>query len=49
MKDSEYLALHDLSGERFAPVYTLTMGLSRGSAGLSFWSDLPREQDPTAP
>jgi len=35
-KDSAYLALHDLPAERFAPVYTLTMGLSRGSAGMMF-------------
>lgn len=47
-KDREYLALHDLPEDRYALVYTLTMGLSRGGDGLSFWSDLPRQQDPTA-
>jgi SagB-type dehydrogenase family enzyme len=47
-KDREYLDLHDLSADRFAPVYTLTMGQSRGTDGVSFWSDRPREQDPTA-
>jgi len=28
-KDTPYLELHGLSGDRYAPVYTLTMGLSR--------------------
>lgn len=35
-KDRAYLALHDLPEDRFAPVYTLTMGLSRGSEGVGF-------------
>jgi nitroreductase len=35
-KDRAYLALHGLSPDRFAPVYTLTMGLSRGRAGMGF-------------
>lgn len=35
-KDRRYLDLHGLPAERFAPVYTLTMGLSRGAAGVWF-------------
>jgi SagB-type dehydrogenase family enzyme len=35
-KDRAYLELHDLPEDRFAPVYTLTMGLSRGTAGVGF-------------
>jgi SagB-type dehydrogenase family enzyme len=35
-KDRAYLALHGLPEDRFAPVYTLTMGLSRGSEGVGF-------------
>jgi SagB-type dehydrogenase family enzyme len=35
-KDSAYLELHDLSPDRFSPVYTLTMGLSTGRAGAGF-------------
>ncbi|GAA1651824.1 hypothetical protein GCM10009733_056180 [Nonomuraea maheshkhaliensis] len=35
-KDRAYLELHDLPQDRFAPVYTLTMGLSRGGAGVGF-------------
>jgi hypothetical protein len=34
-KDSPYLALHGLTDERrFAPIYTLTMGPSRGQGGI---------------
>lgn len=35
-KDRAYLDLHALPEDRFAPVYTLTMGLSRGGAGVGF-------------
>jgi SagB-type dehydrogenase family enzyme len=35
-KDRPYLALLDLSEDRYAPIYTLTMGLSRGNAGVDF-------------
>lgn len=33
-QDSEYLRLHDLPRSRYGPIYTLTMGLSRGAAGV---------------
>ena len=35
-RDRPYLALHKLSEDRFAPVYTITMGKSRGNAGIAF-------------
>lgn len=37
--DRAYLALHDLPADRYAPVYTLTMGWSRGGAGVEFHYD----------
>ncbi|MFC6092224.1 SagB/ThcOx family dehydrogenase [Saccharothrix lopnurensis] len=42
-KDSPYLALHGLSADRYAPVYTLTQGMSRGAAGVHFNGE-PLEQ-----
>jgi nitroreductase len=38
-RDRLYLDLHQLSPDRYAPVYTLTMGGSRGSAGTMFDND----------
>ena len=35
-KDRAYLALHDLPEGRYAPIYTFTMGWSRGAAGVDF-------------
>jgi len=35
-KDTSYLDLHGLSNDRYAPVYTLTMGRDRGASGVSF-------------
>ncbi|WP_203911970.1 SagB/ThcOx family dehydrogenase [Rhizocola hellebori] len=35
-KDRPYLDLHRLSESRYSPVYTLTMGFSRGSSGVDF-------------
>jgi SagB-type dehydrogenase family enzyme len=35
-RDRPYMELHQLSPDRFAPVYTLTMGWSRGTAGRMF-------------
>jgi SagB-type dehydrogenase family enzyme len=35
-RDRPYMELHELSPDRFAPTYTLTMGWSRGSAGQLF-------------
>lgn len=35
-KDRPYLELHGLRDDRYAPVYTLTMGLSLGRAGVDF-------------
>lgn len=35
-RDRPYLELLDLPDDRFGPVYTLTMGLSRGAAGVLF-------------
>ncbi|MEV1117163.1 SagB/ThcOx family dehydrogenase [Actinosynnema sp. NPDC049800] len=33
-QDSAYLAMHGLSRRRHGPIYTLTMGVSRGAAGV---------------
>lgn len=35
-QDSAYLDLHGLPNDRYAPVYTLTMGRNRGAAGVDF-------------
>ncbi len=35
-KDSAYLELCGLSADRYAPVYTLTMGRDRGASGVDF-------------
>lgn len=35
-RDRPYMALHDLPEDRFAPLYTLTMGWSRGAVGVLF-------------
>jgi hypothetical protein len=35
-QDSPYLELHGLSSDRYAPVYTLTMGPTRGEGGSHF-------------
>ena len=35
-KDRPYLSLHQLDDRRYAAVYTLTMGMSRGRAGVEF-------------
>jgi hypothetical protein len=45
-RDTPYLRLHGLSADRYAPVYTLTMGLTRGRNGIYFGEDdgLPRDQ-----
>ncbi|WP_298182981.1 hypothetical protein [Saccharomonospora sp.] len=42
-RDSDYLALHDLPKHRFTPIYTLTMGLSRGADGV--YPDDPPAQE----
>jgi hypothetical protein len=41
-KDSAYLDLHGLTADRYAPVYTLTMGLSRKHRGDEYDPDAPR-------
>jgi hypothetical protein len=38
-KDSPYLALHGLPKDRYAPVYTLTMGRNRGASGVDLTGD----------
>jgi SagB-type dehydrogenase family enzyme len=38
-RDRLYMELHQLSLDRYAPVYTLTMGWSRGNAGAVFEND----------
>jgi SagB-type dehydrogenase family enzyme len=43
-RDRPYMELHELSPDRFAPIYTLTMGWSRGSAGQLF-----EDQEPPPP
>ncbi|MEO3818599.1 SagB/ThcOx family dehydrogenase [Plantactinospora sp. B24E8] len=41
-RDRPYLALHGLTEDRYAPVYTLTTGWSRGSAGVDFMDESRR-------
>ncbi|WP_449060976.1 SagB/ThcOx family dehydrogenase [Planomonospora algeriensis] len=48
-KDRAYLGLHGLEDRRHAPVYTLTMGLSRGGAGIDFHGESAWERDVDAP
>jgi SagB-type dehydrogenase family enzyme len=48
-KDGAYLALHELSPDRFAPVYTLTMGLSRGVTGSYFNDETIAQATAAAP
>jgi hypothetical protein len=38
-KDTPYLSLHGLPNDRYAPVYTLTMGLTRAGGGIDFADD----------
>jgi SagB-type dehydrogenase family enzyme len=38
-RDRLYMDLHELSPDRYAPVYTLTTGWSRGRAGTTFEND----------
>lgn len=44
-KDRPYLSLHQLDDRRYTAVYTLTMGMSRGRAGVEF-NGHPIEQIP---
>lgn len=42
-KDRPYLDLHGLPHDRYSPVYTLTMGLSLGKAGVDFNNGSPSQ------
>jgi SagB-type dehydrogenase family enzyme len=47
-RDTPYLELHGLCNDRYAPIYTLTMGRDRGSSGAEF-NQSSRHEEPAGP